>query len=183
MSDIPREKLLDTATELFYRHGINNVGIDRVLAESGVAKATLYRHFPSKDDLVLAFLDRMNAEWMAWLTERVERARVKQRPVAVFDALGAWFATPSFRGCPFIGTAAEFRDPAHPVHRAAWQFKRGLRDYLVALLKAAGHKRNAALGDQLLLLADGAIIRAAMEGRPDAALAARRAAAALLAHA
>jgi AcrR family transcriptional regulator len=177
-----RDRILDTATALFYRHGINNVGIDMVIARSGVAKMTLYRHFPSKDELILAFLDKINADWSAWLHGRIaaSRLRGRQRPLAVFDALEEWFGSPEFRGCPFIGTAAEFRDPTHPVHRSAWKFKQRLRDSIRDLLREAGVANALPLADQLLLLADGAIVRAAMENRPDAARAARRAAAVLL---
>jgi AcrR family transcriptional regulator len=177
-----RERILATATELFYQHGIHSVGIDLVIAKSGVAKMTLYRQFGSKDELVLAFLDRMNSEWMTWLRARVSSrgTRARHRPLTVFDALREWFDTPTFRGCPFVSTAAEFRDPAHPVHQAAWRFKQGLRDYFHELLRDGGYAKSEALADQLLLLADGAIVRAAMEGRSDSAIAARRAATSLL---
>lgn len=175
-----RERILTTATELFYKHGIHRVGIDLVIAESGVAKMSLYRQFGSKEELVLAFLDRINTEWFTWLKGRVSPKRVAQRPLAVFDALGEWFVTPTFRGCPFVSTSAEFRDPNDPVHQAAWKFKKGLRDYFQALLREAGRADHASLADSFLLLADGAIIRAAMEGKPDSAKVARRAAGALL---
>jgi AcrR family transcriptional regulator len=177
----PRERVLATATELFYRQGIHSVGIDLVIAKSGVAKMTLYRHFKSKDDLVLAFLERTNAEWTHWLRSRVAAARAKSRPLAVFDALAEWFETPTFRGCPFVSSAAEFKDPEHPVHRACWRYKEALRDYLDELLQGAGYAKSASLADQLLLVADGAMVRAAMEGRSDSARAAKRAAAAILA--
>lgn len=177
-----RDRILDTATALFYRHGINNVGVDLVIARSGVAKMTLYRHFRSKDELILAFLEKINADWGSWLRGRVaaSRLRGRNRPLAVFDALEEWFGMPEFRGCPFISTAAEIHDPAHPVHRAAWKFKQELRDYFRDLLREAGVANAPPLADQLLLLADGAIVRAAMEGGADAARAARRAAALLL---
>jgi AcrR family transcriptional regulator len=175
-----RERILETATQLFYRDGIHRVGIDLVIAESGVAKMSLYRHFGSKEELVLAFLDRINTEWFTWLEERVARARPRQRPLAVFDALGEWFSTPTFRGCPFVSSAAEFRDAADPVHRAAWTFKKGLRDYFQVLLREADRSDHAALADAFLLLADGAMVRAAMEGKPDSARIARRTASALL---
>ena len=148
-----RERILSTATRLFYEHGIHRVGIDLVIAESGVAKMSLYRQFGSKEELVLAFLDRINTEW---------------------------FKTPTFRGCPFVSSAAEFRDPADPVHQAAWRFKKGLRDYFQTLLREAGRPDHARLADAFLLLADGAMVRAAMEGKPASARVARRAAAALL---
>lgn len=175
-----RARILDTATELFYRDGIHRVGIDLVVAESGVAKMSLYRHFGSKEELVLAFLERINTEWFTWLRNRVSSARAPQRPLAVFDALGEWFKTPTFRGCPFVSSAAEFRDPDDPIHQAAWRFKRGLRDYFQTLLREAGRSDHAALADAFLLLADGAMVRAAMEGKPDSARVARRTAAALL---
>lgn len=171
-----RERILEAATALFYRHGINNVGIDRIIAESGVAKMTLYRHFRSKDELVLAFLEKMNTDWTAWLRERVAAlsSSVQERPLAVFDALGEWFTMPAFRGCPFISTAAEIHDPTHQVHQAAWRFKERLRDYFCELLLAAGHADAAELGDQFLLLADGAMVRAALSGDPGSARNARR---------
>jgi AcrR family transcriptional regulator len=176
----PRDRVLDTATELFYQHGIHSVGIDLVISKSGVAKMTLYRHFRSKDELVLAFLDRMNTEWSRWLRTRVSTARVQNRPLVVFDALGEWFETPTFRGCPFVSSAAEFKDPAHPVHLACWRFKEELRNYFHELLRDAGYAKSLALADQLLLLADGAMVRAAMEGKSDSARAAKRAATAIL---
>jgi len=175
-----RDRILATSTSLFYRHGINNVGIDRVIDESGVAKATLYRHFASKDALVVAFLARINADWTAWLRSVVEKVDPPDRPLAVFDALESWFETPTFRGCPFIATAAEIRDPGHPIHQAAWSFKRELRDYLERLLVEAGSTRPRSLADQLLLLVDGAVVRAAMEGGVAPAHAAKAAARALL---
>ena len=177
-----RERVLATASALFYERGINQVGIDLVIATSGVAKMTLYRHFPSKEALVLAFLDRINAQWLTWLRARVSSPAIPaaDRPLALFDALGAWFETPTFRGCPFVSTAAEFRDPVHPAHQAAWRFKAELRDYLRELVRDAGYVDVESLADQLLLLADGATVRAAMEGRPDSATSARNVAAALL---
>jgi hypothetical protein len=119
---------------------------------------------------------------MAWLRAHVSTDAIPlaDRPLAVFDALGTWFATPTFRGCPFVSSAAEFRDPTHPVHQAAWRFKAGLRDYLRELLAEAAYGEPDLMADQLLLLADGAIVRAAMESRPESAVWARRAAAAVL---
>lgn len=177
-----RERILDAATALFYAHGINSVGIDLVIAQSGVAKMTLYRHFGSKEELVLAFLAKAHADWSAWLRARVAASRVQERnrPLAVFDALEEWFGTPEFRGCPLIGAAAEVKDARSPVHRIAWRLKRELRDYLRGLVRAAGHRNADLLGDQLLLLLDGAVVRAAMEGGAEPARVARRAAAVLL---
>lgn len=178
-----RERILETAATLFYRHGINSVGIDLVIARSGVAKMTLYRHFRSKEELVLAFLEKVYTEQSAWLRKRIAAARVSERnrPLVIFDALEEWFDAPGFRGCPFIGTAAEVRDAKQRVHRAAWRFKRMLmRDYLLELLQEAGYRNADLLADQMLMLVDGAAVRAAMEGGSGSARAAKRAAALLL---
>lgn len=177
-----REKILATATRLFYAHGINNVGVDIVVAKSRVTKTTLYRHFPSKDALVAAFLQKMNDDWSAWLQARVARAsnRPRERLLAVFDALGEWFRTPEFRGCPFINTAAEVSDRSSPAAKASWRFKQELLAYLRSLARDAGADDPERLSDQLLLLADGAIIRAAMSGEHGSAAVAKAAAAELI---
>jgi AcrR family transcriptional regulator len=173
-----KESILATATRLFYAHGINNVGVDRVVAEAKVTKTSLYRHFPSKELLVIAFLGRINDEWSAWLKSRVERraASPRERLLVVFDALGEWFRTPAFRGCPFINTAAEVSSRNSPMAKAAWVFKRGFRDYLRTLAVEAKADAPELLADQLLLLADGAIVRAAMTGDMSSARVAKKAA-------
>lgn len=178
-----RERILKTASALFYKHGINNVGIDTVVAQSDVAKMTLYHHFKSKDDLVEAFLANTREEWLAWLKARVESLEKspRKRPLAVFDALGEWFASPSFRGCPFINTAVEVADRNHPAAHAAKDFKRTVQDYLTTLVRESGQPRFEEVADALALLADGAIVRAAMTGNASAAVSAKRAAKALIA--
>ncbi|HEX6106897.1 MAG TPA: hypothetical protein VFZ26_15020, partial [Gemmatimonadales bacterium] len=126
---------------------------------------------------------KVYAEQSAWLRARVAAAKVgeRHRPLVIFDALEEWFDAPGFRGCPFIGTAAEVRDAKQPVHRAAWRLKRILmRDYMQELLQEAGYRNAAVLADQMLLLVDGAAVRAAMEGGSESARAAKRAAALLL---
>lgn len=173
-----KERILATATRLFYAHGINSVGVDRVVAEAKVTKTSLYRHFPSKERLVIAFLGRINDEWSAWLKSRVEGRTVnpRERLLVVFDALGEWFRTPSFRGCPFINTAAEASNRDSPTAKAAWAFKRGFRGYLRALAVETEADDPGLLADQLLLLADGAIVRAAMTGDMSSARVAKKAA-------
>jgi AcrR family transcriptional regulator len=177
-----RERILKTATRLFYARGINNVGVDLVAARSHVTKTSLYRHFPSKEILVAAFLDRINEEWSSWLKARVAGASgdPRRRVLAVFDALGEWFRTPTFRGCPFINSAAETADLTSPTAKAAWRFKKGFRDYLLELARETDADDPVLLADQLLLLADGAIIRAAMTGETGSAAVAKKAAHALL---
>lgn len=177
-----RERILAAAVRLFYAHGVNSVGVDRIVAEAKVTKTSLYRHFPSKEILVVAFLGRINDEWSAWLKERVEGASVQPRTrlLAVFDALGEWFRTPAFRGCPFINTSAEISNRSSPSAKAASAFKTGFRDYLRALSDEAKVRDPYLLADQLLLLADGAIVRAAMTGDVRSAAAAKKAAGTLI---
>lgn len=183
MATQARERLLQVAEDLFYREGLRAVGIDRVLAESGVGKASLYRHFASKDDLALAVLRRRDEAWRQWLRDAVEAsgAPVAGRPLAVFDALAERFARRDFRGCAFINTMVEVADPDSPLHQAAAEHKRRVIGYLRTLLRDAGYRRSAALAEQLQILVDGAIVTAVREHHPAPARRARAVAAALLA--
>jgi AcrR family transcriptional regulator len=168
----------------FYRNGIAAVGVDSIVADAGVAKSTLYRHFPSKDDLVVAFLRRRDERWRAWLRSEVERLSPDPaaRPLAVFDALGGWFASEGFRGCAFINAAAEIADPAHPAREAVREHTRLCGEYLAELLRGAGRARPEADAAALLLLMEGAIVSALIERDPGPAARARAAAAAILDH-
>lgn len=177
-----RERILDAASPVLYRDGVHGAGVDALVAATGVAKATLYRHFPSKDLLVEAFLRRRDERWRAWLDEEVERRAAGGREplLAVFDALEEWFSTEGFRGCAFINAAAEITDPRHPALDAVREHKRLLREHLVRLAARSGAPAPDALGDAVLLLVEGAIVTAQIEGSPGAAARARRAVAALL---
>ncbi|WIM98211.1 TetR/AcrR family transcriptional regulator [Actinoplanes oblitus] len=176
-----RDRLLDTAERLFYADGIRSVGIERILAESGVGRASLYRHFPGKDDLVVAVLQRRDEAWREWLRSSVERLAPlpADRPLAVFDALAERFARADFRGCAFINTIVETADPASPAHAVADAHKRAVIGYVDGLLTEAGRHRPG-LAAQLVMLMDGAIVTAVREHTPDAARLARATAAALL---
>ena len=180
----PRTRILDAASEAFYRQGIAAVGVDAIVADAGVAKSTLYRHFPSKDELVVAFLRRRDERWRAWLRSEVERLSPDPagRPLAVFDALGGWFASEAFRGCAFINAAAEIADPAHPARAAVQEHKRLCGDYLDEILRSAGRRRAAAGAAALLLLMEGAMVSALIERDPAPAARARAAAALILDH-
>jgi AcrR family transcriptional regulator len=177
-----RERILDAASAAFYRRGIGAVGVDAVVAEAGVAKATLYHHFRSKDDLVVAFLRRRDTRWRDWLRGAVERLAPDPgaRPLAVFDALGEWFASEDFRGCAFINAAAEIADPAHPARATVEDHKRLLGEYLGELLREAGAADPEADAGALLLLVEGAIVSALIEQDPAPAHRARLAAARIL---
>jgi AcrR family transcriptional regulator len=178
----PRQRLAETAFRLFYAHGINAVGIDRVLAEAGVSKATLYRHFPAKDDLIVEFVRLRDARYRAWLRDRVEALGndPESRALAVFDAIKERCLAGDFRGCAFGNTVAELADPGHPGHRAAREHKAAVRDYLAELLTRAGVREPEQLAGRFLLLLDGAVTTAVRDGCADAADEARAIAATLM---
>ncbi|HEY0832801.1 MAG TPA: TetR/AcrR family transcriptional regulator [Azospirillum sp.] len=153
-----RERILETATELFYREGIRAVGVDTIIARSGVAKMSLYRNFASKDDLVCAWLEDTGRSFWDWWDRIVARAPGDPRAqiAALFAALGKWRAHPAFRGCPFINTAIEYRDTDHPGRAIAEAHRREVRRRFTELAAAAGARQPALLADQLLLLLHGA---------------------------
>jgi AcrR family transcriptional regulator len=162
-----RERVLEAATRLFLRDGFRAVGVDTIVAEAGVAKMTLYAHFPSKDDLIVAYLERANRQFWAWLdgaSAAVDDPRGKL--LAMFDAVGKLANSPQCLGCTFQGTAAEFPDPQHPGHRVALAHKQAVRARLGALAEQARLREPDDLADQLLLLMDGAWVAARMFG-PD----------------
>jgi AcrR family transcriptional regulator len=175
MATQAKQRLLATAEELFYAEGIRAVGIDRLLQESGVGRASFYRHFASKDELVVAVLEDRDRRWLSWLRESVE-AKTRDpaaRPLAVFDALADRFARKDFRGCAFINTMVEVADRESAAHQVADRHKRRVIAYLSELLTHAGRSDAAELAAELALLVDGAIVTAVREGTPDAAARAR----------
>ncbi|MFI7688488.1 TetR/AcrR family transcriptional regulator [Nonomuraea sp. NPDC049655] len=174
-----RERLLDAAEDLFYAEGIRAVGVERILSVSGVGRASFYRHFPSKDDLVVAVLRRRDERWRAWLAERVEA--LGGHPLDVFDALAERFARADFRGCAFINTMIETADPDSAAHRVAAEHKERVRAYVSGLIERDGRRADAAeLAHLFVLLVDGAIVTAVRERSTHPAQRARAAAAALL---
>ena len=177
-----RDHLVQTAAELFGREGFHATGIDRVLAAAGVAKMTLYNHFRSKDELILAALRRRDETFRNWFLRAVEQraATPRDRLLAVFEVLGEWFAAPDFRGCLFISAAGEFKRPEDPIHAACAEHKRLLRGYLQALAAQAGARDPEALARQLDLLIEGATVSAQISGKATPARHARDAAATLL---
>ncbi|WP_089315084.1 TetR/AcrR family transcriptional regulator [Actinomadura mexicana] len=177
-----RERLMSTAEELFYAEGIRAVGIERILEVSGVGRASFYRHFPGKDDLVVEILRHRDSAWRRWLADSVAAigAPAEQRPLAVFAALAERFGRRDFRGCAFINTMVEAADVDSPAHLVAVEHKQKVSAYLDELLAEAGRTDHAALAEAFILLIDGAIVTALREGTPDAAWRARTIAAALL---
>jgi len=158
-----RDRIVDTAYDLFSRHGIRAVGVDRIVAESGVAKMSLYRHFGSKDDLVLTFLQERERRWTnEWLRAEVERrgATPAQRMLAIFDVFGEWFLIEDFEGCSFINVLLEFDDRANRVRQASVEHLGNIRSYLQKLATEAGAVDPAALAHQWHILMKGSIVAA-----------------------
>ncbi|MDF1586735.1 TetR/AcrR family transcriptional regulator [Marinimicrococcus flavescens] len=171
-----RDELVDAALRLFYTGGFNATGIDKILAEAGVAKMTLYKHFRSKDELILAALQRRDEQFRGWLTGEMEKASPdpRERLLAMFDALEDWFRGRAFKGlgfsgCAFIHAAGEFGAQDHPAHRAAAEHKRLIVAYLGRLCAQAGARDPEQLAEQLALLKEGAIVTAHVRGMPEAA--------------
>ncbi|GAB4215568.1 MAG: TetR family transcriptional regulator [Roseiflexaceae bacterium] len=177
----PRERILATAADLFYRQGLHAVGIDQIVAESGVAKMTLYRHFPSKDALIAAYLERANASFWRWLDGEVGAvAEPRAQLLAIFEAVARLTTAPQCLGCAFQGTAAEFPALDHPGHQVALAHKRAVLDRLRTLAEQAGLRDPEALAGHLLLLMDGAWVATRMFGPDNPARHVARAAAALI---
>jgi AcrR family transcriptional regulator len=182
--DSGRERVLETAYELFSRHGTRAVGVDRIIAESGVAKMTLYRNFASKDDLILAFLERREERWTReWLQATVERRAESpaQRLLAIFDTFGEWFARADFEGCSFINVMLEIDDPGSPVRRESVRQLSEIRGFIGGLAGEAGVDDVDGFARQWHILMKGCIVAAA-EGDELAAGRARELGALLLAH-
>ena len=174
-----RERLLAAANELFYDEGVHTVGIDRVIERAGVAKASLYNTFGSKDALVRAYLEGRHAIQVERITRYIDRYRdPRERLLGVFEAQGETFAQPGFRGCAFVSASAE--SPGELVEQAASDYRGWVRTLLVDLAGQAGDRAPETLGRQLHMIYDGASLSARMDHDPSASVAARAAAETLL---
>ena len=153
-----RERILDTAFRLFYAHGPRGVGVDTVIAESGVAKATLYKHFPRKDDLILAYLDKVDQIWFGQLRMAAREAGDEPRDqlVGMFDALATACRRDGYHGCAFLNTAAE-SDYGTDVHARTIEHKHVVRVWVTDLANQAGATDPDLLARQLTLLIDGGL--------------------------
>lgn len=177
-----RERILATADEMFRTDGVHGTGINAIIARSGVAKDTLYKHFASKDDLVLEVVRQRDSRWCAWLRREVEATAPEPagRLLAVFSVLAAELADPAYSGSLFLAASTDYPDPEHPVRVACKQHKAAVRSYLAGLARDVGHPRPGALAAQLLLLLDGAICARTMQNDLRAGSRARQAAAVLI---
>jgi AcrR family transcriptional regulator len=169
-----QKRILDTTDRLFYGQGIRAVGVDTIAAEIGISKRTLYNHFPSKDELIIAYLSR-----------RIKPVEASDLPPADqilgdFDRLERSFASGAFRGCPFVNAVAELKEPRHGANKIAAAFKEQRRVWFRDLLKRLDVADPETLATQLMLLVDGAIAAALVRGDPKVARAGREAARVLL---
>jgi AcrR family transcriptional regulator len=177
-----RDRLLRTAEELFYAQGTRATGVDQILEVSGVGRASFYRHFPSKDDLVVAVLQRRREWFRTGIKPRV--AALGGHPLDVFDVLAQRLEETGYRGCAFLNTMVEIPDPANPAHREAVEHKEEVRAYFAELLAAHGYRDDEhEVSRRLLMLYDGGSVTGLRERSPRAAADARAVAEMLLANA
>lgn len=183
MSRNLREHILQTASGLFYSHGIKATGIDTIVKASGVAKMSLYKYFPSKDDLIVAHLQRSKEAALARIHDRIagEDRTAEQKLLAIFDVFAEILANPEFRGCPFINASAEYADAGNPVQQAVTDFSMALQQLFTDLARQAGVSDAGELAGQLSMLISGAIVSAQMQKRADTMALAYKAAEILIA--
>jgi AcrR family transcriptional regulator len=169
-----RERLVAAAIDLFYTHGMNAVGVDQVIDAAGVTKTTFYRHFDSKDDLMVAAVESRD-EWESLAWNRAVKKLAGDDPaaqlLAAVDVIDAWFNDPDFHGCMFLNTAAEFPNPHDRVHQAAARHRKRSREHRRDLALAAGAEVKAAeaFADCYTALIEGALVMRQTDGRNDAA--------------
>ena len=172
------EQILLAASELFYSQGIRATGVDAIAKAAKTTKMTLYRYFPSKDDLIVAFLHKRDEDFRAWFVAQVEGKadKPKDKLVALFDVINEWMAIPEFRGCAFINASAEFPLEGNPVHQVSAEFYDKFRSYIADLATQCGARDPASLAFQLSLLVEGAIVSEQMKKQSGSAQQAKQAA-------
>ena len=168
-----RERILETAYELFSRRAIRDVGIDEVVERAGVAKATLYRHFPSKDDLVVAFLERREERTLAWVAEEASRRGTtpEEQLLAIFELFDEWFHRDDFEACSFVNVLLEM-GPGHPFGQASARHLANIRSIVGRLAEEAALRDPGSFARSMHILMKGSIVSAA-EGDAEAAQRAR----------
>ena len=171
-----RDRLIDTAISLFNRHGFHATGVDRIVAVARVAKKTLYVHFPSKEDLILAALARKRAGFADKFLPAVfaSSSDPKERLLTLFELAKSWFTDADFYGCIFVNAVVEYSDPSHPINAAAREFKTLLRNFARDQAQAGGAADPEDLADKIQLLFEGATTVAQVSARPDAATTAKQ---------
>ncbi len=166
MSRSERDELVEKALEAFYKGGFQAVGMDRLAKETGISKTSTYKHFKTKEDLILEVLSLRDERFRNWFVRRTEElaSTPLDRLLAIFDALDEFFKEDKFKSCMFIRASSEFPDRDHPIHKASAQHKRLLLTYVIGLPEQAGAKEPGKLARQLMLLKEGAIVTAHLLG-------------------
>ncbi|WP_170763799.1 TetR/AcrR family transcriptional regulator [Ruegeria lacuscaerulensis] len=177
-----RDELVRNALQVFYRDGFHATGMDKLVVETGVSKTSMYKHFRTKEELILAALRLRDENFRNDFMRRIEilADTPAGQLIASFDALGEWFNEDGFRGCMFIKAGAEYQDQDHPIHVQAAEHKRLLLDYFTDLARKAGARDPEKLGCQIMLLQEGAIVTTVLLKTCDAAQDAKAAAQVLL---
>ena len=172
-----RERLVDAAAKRFYRDGFRNVGIDQIRADVGISKTAFYKHFESKDELMLAVLDMKNASLQATLhglSRMTAEADAAARLRSLFDVVQQNIDSDDYRGCLFVNVAMEFPLAHEPAHRAAAEHKRAIETIVRDLAAEAGAADPAALAQELCLVMEGAYVTRQVTGDPNTIAIARR---------
>jgi len=160
-----RDKILATAEQLIYQHGIHATGMDLLVKTSGVSRKSIYRYFATKDEVAAAALNARDVRWMAWFSSESDKAETPQaRILKMFDVLTGWFESEGFRGCAFINTAGETGDAEDPIRLIAKLHKQKLLDYTLSMCEQLPIEHPETLARQLLILMDGAITLARVMG-------------------
>lgn len=180
-ASVNHQRLIDAASALFFRDGINATGIAAVAEYAGVSKMTLYAHFASKDDLIVAFLDKRNERWEAAVEQTLAASEAPaEKLLGLFDLHRQWLLDGGLRGCPYVNSAAEFPDRNHPVRLAVDRHKKGVKQHLLDLAERAGLTDPQTLVRRLFLLLEGAFLTGALENDDSVFLVARALAAELI---
>lgn len=163
-----REHILTTASELFRTRGINATGVDTIVTEAGIAKMTLYKHFHSKEDLILEVLTSRSREFYEWLTARLNKASPNptQKLDSLFDCIEEWLENPECKGLPFLKASAEFPQHDSAINQLSASLAKEFRAYLTTLAHEAGAKHPESLGQQLSILIEGAILSEQLNRNP-----------------
>lgn len=177
-----RDELVQKALYTFYRNGFGATSMDMLVQESGISKTSMYNHFRTKDELILAVLRLRDEKFRNWLFRRMAElgSTPREQMIAMFDALADWFEDPEFKGCMFIKACSEFQDRQHPIHKHCADHKRMIQDYLIGLATAAGLSKPVELVQKLILLKEGAIVAAQLGNLDCPAKSAKEAAAELI---
>jgi AcrR family transcriptional regulator len=177
-----REKILSVATTLFETRGIHASGVDLIISESGIAKATLYKYFPSKNELIMEYLKDKSNRFYNWINEKLADTKGESIDVLFLlcDLYEQWITTPNFNGLPFHIGSIEFPDPTHPVHHFSIELSNELQEYLSKLAKIAGVKDAQTLGQQLMIIFEGGALIERLSPKSGAAKRARNAAITLI---